>query len=80
MPRMIEMEKRTASVVLILEECEAGLRRFMGHIAALILMVGLCWPAAVRAEVVLDQRDRQQRSERREGAGCSAFPKIKGQR
>ena len=54
MPRMIEMEKRTASVVLILEECEAGLRRFMGHIAALVLMVGLCWPAAVRAEVVLE--------------------------
>ena len=54
MPRMIEMEKRTASVVLILEESEAGLRRFMGHIAALILIVGLCWPAAVWAEVVLE--------------------------
>ena len=48
------MGKRTASVVLILEECEAGLGRFMGCIMAIVLIMGLCGPVAVRAEVVLE--------------------------
>ena len=48
------MEKCSASVGLLVEECKAGLRRFIRRIAALVLMVGLCWPAAVRAEVVLE--------------------------
>ena len=50
------MGKRTASVVLILEECEAGLGRFMGCIMAIVLIMGLCGPVAVRAEVVLEAR------------------------
>lgn len=43
------MEKRRASVVLPVEECKAGLRKSIRRIEALVLIVGLFWPAALRA-------------------------------